>query len=106
MNEMRKEKTGLALKLLITAFAAALIIMFFLKGTAGMSVQNQEKGRQSLENAIRRTAAACYAQEGVYPPDMEYLEDYYGIQVNRDLYTVHYEVVASNLVPEITVLCR
>ena len=34
----------------------------------------------------------------------EYLEEHYGIQVDRERYTVAYDVFASNLMPDITVL--
>ena len=47
---------------------------------------------------------ACYAAEGVYPPNAAYLEEHYGVQIDHTLYTVKYEVIASNLMPDITVL--
>lgn len=47
---------------------------------------------------------ACYAIDGVYPPDLEYLKEHYGIQIDEDRYTVHYIPIAENLMPEITVL--
>ena len=57
-----------------------------------------------LEEALRRATAACYAAEGVYPPDLQYLKDHYGIQVDETRYTVIYDSFASNLMPDITVL--
>ena len=57
-----------------------------------------------LEEALRRTAVSCYAAEGVYPPTLEYMEEHYGIQIDRTRYTVHYEVFATNIMPDITVL--
>jgi hypothetical protein len=57
-----------------------------------------------LEEAVRRGAVACYAAEGMYPPDLAYLETHYGLQVDRERYTVIYEVFASNLMPDVTVL--
>ena len=62
------------------------------------------EGRQQLEGAIRRAAVACYAAEGVYPPDLDYLEQHYGIQVDETRYMVSYDIFASNLMPDITVL--
>ena len=64
------------------------------------------EGRQQLEEALRRAAVACYAVEGVYPPTLEYLTEHYGVQIERDRYTVFYENFADNLMPEITVLDR
>jgi len=53
---------------------------------------------------ILHSAVACYAAEGIYPPTLEYLEEHYGIQVDREQYTVMYEIFASNLMPDVTVL--
>lgn len=64
----------------------------------------RKEGKDLLEDVLRRTAVACYAAEGVYPPDVEYMQQHYGLQYNEDRYTVHYEVFASNLMPDITVL--
>ena len=59
---------------------------------------------QQLEDALRRTAVACYAVEGFYPPDVDYMVQHYGLQYDEDSYRVHYEIFASNLMPEITVV--
>ena len=47
---------------------------------------------------------ACYAAEGSYPSDLNYLKERYGIQVDETRYTVYYNIFASNLMPDITVL--
>ena len=80
------------------------VLLVFLSGLSNLHSGQRQEGRQQLENAVRRAAVACYAAEGVYPPDLEYLEKHYGIQVDRERYTVSYEVFASNLMPEVTVL--
>ena len=51
-----------------------------------------------------RSAVQCYAVEGYYPQDLDYLTDHYGLQINHDRYIVVYEAFASNLPPEVTVL--
>ena len=48
----------------------------------------------------------CYAIEGRYPATLEYVEEYYGLQINRERYDVFYEVFADNIMPEITVLSK
>lgn len=63
-----------------------------------------DNGRVQLEEAIRRAAVACYAMEGIYPPNLEYMKEYYGIQVDEKRYTVVYNAFAENLMPDITVL--
>lgn len=55
------------------------------------------------EQAVRRAAVQCYALEGFYPADLGYLEAHYGVRVDG-AYRVDYRYVASNLMPDITVL--
>ena len=83
--------------------AAAVVILFFA-ALQRLDAGQTEEGRQQLESALRRAAVACYAAEGYYPPDIDYLVRHYGIQIDERRYTVFYEVFAENLMPEITVL--
>lgn len=62
------------------------------------------QGKQQLEEAIRRTAVTCYASEGFYPPSLSYMKERYGLQYDQHRYEIRYEIFASNLMPEITVL--
>ena len=62
--------------------------------------------RTRLEEALHRAAAACYATEGAYPPDLDYLKTHYGIHYEEDRFAVIYQPVASNLMPDMTVLER
>jgi hypothetical protein len=98
-------------KLLLPALRALLLPACLLAGAAvffsALSNVNQgtdQAGRLQLEESLRRSAVACYASEGIYPPDLDYLEEHYGLQIDRERYTVFYEIFASNLMPDITVL--
>ena len=99
---MRKRRRNLGPVLLIPGVLAVLLI--FLSALNNLSDGRRREGRKQLEEAVRRSAVACYAAEGIYPPDLEYLEEHYGIQVDRERYTVVYEIFASNLMPDVTVL--
>ena len=83
---------------------AAIVLVFFLISVLQLENTCQEMGKQQLEGALRRAAVACYAAEGFYPPSVEYLTQHYGLQYDETAYKVHYEVFASNLMPEITVV--
>jgi len=84
--------------------AVLVILLLFSTALSNLQAGRISEGRQQLEDAVRRSAVACYAAEGIYPPNVEYLEEHYGIQVDRERYTVMYEVFASNLMPDVTVL--
>lgn len=49
---------------------------------------------------------ACYAAQGAYPPDLDYIEEHWGVQIDWSRYAVFYHVEGSNLMPDITVLER
>ena len=80
------------------------VLLCFLLSLSRLENAHQEAGKQQLEDALRRTAVACYAVEGFYPPDVDYMVQHYGLQYDEDSYRVHYEIFASNLMPEITVV--
>lgn len=97
-----KRKNGLGSMLLISA--ALVVLLIFVSALSNLQEGRISEGRQQLEDAVRRSAVACYAAEGIYPPNLEYLEEHYGVQVDRERYTVMYEIFASNLMPDVTVL--
>lgn len=80
------------------------VLLAFSLALSRLEQGRQEAGKQQLEDALRRTAAACYAAEGFYPPNVAYMVQHYGLQYDADAYRVHYEIFASNLMPEITVV--
>ncbi len=82
--------------------AAALLILLFAAGS--LRDGGREEGKRQLEEALRLSAVACYAAEGIYPPDIAYLEDHYGLQINHERYAVFYEIFAENIMPDITVV--
>jgi hypothetical protein len=99
---MKKRRFNLG-PVLIIPLAIAVVLMF-TTAIANLQEGQQSEGKQQLEDAVRRSAVACYAAEGIYPPNLEYLEEHYGVQVDRTRYTVSYDVFASNMMPDVTVL--
>lgn len=80
------------------------MIVCFVMTVSVVSREGQKEGKRQLEEALKRTAVACYATEGFYPPDLEYMQKYCGLQYDEKQYVVFYEIFASNLMPDITVL--
>lgn len=91
------------------SFSLILPLMIAAVLCCSLAVSRLEQGRQAegkrqLEEALRRTAVACYASQGFYPPDVDYMQQHYALQYDEDSYIIYYEVYASNLMPDITVL--
>lgn len=99
---MKKKRVYPGPILLIPAVLAVLLL--FLAGLSNLREGRNDEGREQLETAVRRAAVACYAAEGIYPPDLAYLQTHYGIRIDENRYTVVYEAFASNLMPDVTVL--
>lgn len=89
---------------IFTVLLVALLVVWLFLAVGSLEAEQDRQGRQQLEDALRRATVACYAAEGIYPPDLEYLKQHYGLQINEDRYVVFYEAFAENLMPEITVL--
>ena len=100
----RKNLFGAAVRALLLPAVAAAAVLCFFTALANLESGRADEGRRQLEEALRRSAVACYAAEGIYPPDLTYMEEHYGLQIDTDRYTVYYDVFASNLMPDITVL--
>jgi hypothetical protein len=99
----KKRRWTLPGGLLLAAIAVAALL-FFSTSLDNLATGQAAEGRRQLEESLRRAAVACYAAEGSYPMDVAYLEEHYGIQIDKDRYTVRYDAFAQNLMPDITVL--
>ncbi|MBQ5567821.1 MAG: hypothetical protein IIT41_01095, partial [Oscillospiraceae bacterium] len=69
-------------------------------------ITSDKEGLRLAEEAIRKAAVSIYAMEGAYPATYEDLKAQSGIAVDEEKYIVQYEIFASNIMPEITVLDR
>lgn len=103
---MKRKKSGLGALLrglLLPAVAVAALLCFATAVDSLDSGRSEEDLRQ-LEETLRRSCVACYAAEGVYPPNLDYLKERYGLQIDEERYTVKFSAFAENLMPDITVL--
>ena len=93
-------------KWILTGILLAAAMVFVLVAITNLEQGKQEQDIRQLEQVLHRTAVACYAVEGAYPPDVAYMRQHYGLVYDESRYTVHYEVFASNFMPDITVMER
>lgn len=71
-----------------------------------MDRSNSSAESEIVRKAVREAAVTCYAVEGAYPDDVEYLREYYHLSYNTDRYLVTIESFASNHLPDIYVTER
>jgi len=101
---MRKRAKNSLLQDILLPAVCVVALLCFLSGISNVSRSRKSEEKRRLEDAIRRNAVACYASEGIYPPDLGYLEEHYGVQIDKDRYEVIYQRIAENLMPDITVV--
>ena len=88
----------------LALFAAAAAWM--LQGVRQAARVSDEEGLRMAEQAVRQAAVSCYALEGAYPASYADLKQRSGVAVDEEKYVVFYEIFASNIMPEITVVER
>lgn len=105
---MKKRRTSPLgpLRALLLPAAAAAVLLCFATALDSLDRGRSEENLRQLEEALRRGCVACYAAEGVYPPDLDYLKERYGVQVDENRYACYYSMIGPNLMPDITVLER
>ena len=104
MYSDRTEKKGK--RFLWPLLAAVLLAVLLLSVFRHPKTDLEDSGARAIREAVRRSALQCYAVEGVYPPNLQYLEDNYGLQVNHEDFYITYDAFASNLPPDIRVTGR
>lgn len=101
--ERTKQKSQIP-GLLISAAVLGAVLYLFVQSIGALQSRTQADRLNALTDAIRRASVQCYAIEGRYPPSVEYLEEHYGIVIDRDRYHAFYSGWASNVMPDITVI--
>jgi len=86
--------------LLFTAVVVVLVI-FGLRQTEQAS---RAESLRVLEDSIRRAVVVAYAVDGRYPESIQYIEENFGIHIDRTRFVVHYQIFASNVFPDIAVI--
>jgi len=103
IKRWKNSNTYIATLLIPITLFLGLICFFYFGASNTQDAANQENLKY-LENAVRKATIQCYAIEGIYPPNSDYLEENYGIIIDHKKYAVHYSAFASNIMPDITVL--
>lgn len=92
--------------ILLPVLFFVVVIWLFNFGVNNITSAAEKERLRAAESAVTKAAVQCYALEGQYPPSIAYMRENYGLSVDEELYIIHYEVVASNLMPNISVLPR
>jgi type II secretory pathway pseudopilin PulG len=93
---------SLLASLLVVAAAAAVLLI----GLSGYTQGAADRQAAGVRDTVLAYVAQCYALEGAYPPDLEYLAEKYGLQLDTGRYIYFYNIYASNIMPDVRVFVR
>lgn len=87
-----------------------VVIMVLLFAVAIASINRMvsvgDEGEiRMIKDAVKNAMLTCFAVEGAFPRELEYLEENYGLNYDKEKYSVRYDYDPefSNLMPEIWV---
>lgn len=101
-----REKRRRALSPILYALLFLAALALLLWGVRDVSDSSGRERLRMAQQAVRRSAVQCYALEGRYPADLQYLAEHYGLILDEDRFVYHYESVGGNLMPQIQVFER
>jgi len=98
-------KPSLAFIAMLTSLAVITVVMIMaFAAICGYGSRYDETRLKEVRDTVLSAVSQCYALEGAYPPDLGYLEENYGLILDRSRYIYHYEIFASNIFPDVKVL--
>ncbi len=98
-----KKKIPYFLRYLPAVLVFAAIITITVAALKDINKTTEKESLSIVENSVRRAVITCYANEGSYPNNIDYLKENYGLYISED-YIVYYDIFASNIMPKITVV--
>ena len=103
-NIFRKNAWDVLRSALLPIIFTVVVLGMIVYGLNQTEESSKSEGKRVLEESIRRAIVVNYAIEGSYPESIEYLEENYGIHIDKSKYLVHYRVFASNIMPDMAVI--
>lgn len=101
---MNRTDGGFARSLAVTIVVFGFVLALGLTVIGAIDRRSAAREEELVHDAVRSALITCYAVEGAYPGDLDYLKEKYGLQYNENEYLVSYDAFASNLLPEVRVI--
>ena len=91
---------------IVTLCIFALLLGFTMRRVGSVEQKTLLQRLENVRSATLRAAVACYSVEGVYPDNVEYLVEHYGLRYDTETFILQYDAFAENILPDIRVLVR
>jgi hypothetical protein len=104
MKNFRQNRQKYVFKtIVLPALLCVAVLVIFVLGVYKFNELSLEQDRQLTYAALRKATVQCYADEGRFPADVDYLVENYGVNIDYDQFYVVYDCAASNVAPNIAV---
>ena len=103
---MKIKRSSILTGVLVTFVCFAVVIAIAAAVFRSLDSFSGEAETETVERAVRSAVMTCYAVEGAFPDDLEYLRRNYGLVWDADTYIVVYDAFASNIMPDMKVLVK
>ncbi|MFI3208109.1 MAG: hypothetical protein R3Y40_03125 [Eubacteriales bacterium] len=103
-NRLKKSKFNIFSKISILTVATLCLFVMLYYAVGTIETTSIEEKEKTIEDLVMRSAIHCYSLEGAYPQDLDYLLENYNLNIDTENYIVHYEIFATNIAPDITVI--
>ena len=87
------------LGVIVSLAAFALCIVIFAFGLQNVFTRSREENFKATKEAIDRAITNCYAIEGRYPSNVDYLVEHYMVIINEEKFRVSFQSIGANIRP-------
>jgi hypothetical protein len=87
----------------LAATAIVSIALLFCAAIGILRFNDSVRVRQldSIRSSVQKAVIHCYSLEGSYPSNLEYLQQNYGLILDKSHYVYDYRIFAANVSPDI-----
>ena len=88
----------------VCIIVAVIVIGLVLHAAFAVSPEDIKDREYAIKQTVQERALQCYVIENAYPESLAYLEENYGLTVNKKDYLIVYDLFAENQPPTVKVI--
>lgn len=101
MKNLKEKKQKIIRRTVVMPVLLSIcMILIFFAGIIRFHRIGQEQELALARDALKKAVIQCYAIEGVYPADVNYLKENYYLSIDEKKYDIFYDCFSSNIMPE------
>ena len=104
MKRRNDKNRGSWISLVLGVLLFVGVAIWMVRGVQEAAEVSDREGLRMAEEAVNRAVVSCYSLEGVYPASYEDLKAKSGLAIDEEKYAVFYDIFASNIRPDVTVI--